>query len=97
MTFDAGSGPKVGLVTDKGVIDLTDRLGVLSLKNLIANQQFNEVLPPLVSKGKNSGLKLKGLRLESKSASALINAEWRHTDSGKIGIYVFNNKKCLLS
>ena len=43
MTFDAGSGPKVGLVTDKGVIDLTDRLGVLSLKNLIANQQFNEV------------------------------------------------------
>ena len=61
------------------------------------NKLFNEVLPPLVSKGENSVLKLKGLRLESKSASALINSEWRHTDSGKIGIYVFNNKKCLLS
>ena len=43
MTFDAGSGPKVGLVNDKGVIDLTDRLEILSLKDLIANQQFNEV------------------------------------------------------
>ena len=30
MTFDAGSGPKVGLVNDKGVIDLTDRLEILS-------------------------------------------------------------------
>ena len=40
MTFDAGSGPKVGLVTDKGVIDLTDRLGVLSLKNLTLSKDF---------------------------------------------------------
>ena len=58
---------------------------------------FNTELAPLVRKAKISGLKLKGLRLESTSASALINSEWLHTDSGKIGIYAFNNKTSLLS
>ena len=58
---------------------------------LMGNWQFDQGKNPLVSGGKSSGLKFKGLRLESKSASALINSSWWHTDSGKVGIYVFSN------
>jgi len=58
----------------------------------VGNWQFDQGKDPLVSGGKISGLKFKGLRLESNSASALINSNWYHTDSGKIGIYVFSNQ-----
>jgi len=37
LTFDAGAGPRVGLATDSGVVDLTARLGVASLRQLIAD------------------------------------------------------------
>jgi 2-keto-4-pentenoate hydratase/2-oxohepta-3-ene-1,7-dioic acid hydratase in catechol pathway len=40
LTFDAGSGPRVGLVNDIGVIDLTARMGVGSLRQLIADGQI---------------------------------------------------------
>jgi len=55
------------------------------------NWQLNTEMAPLVSKRMISGLKLKELRFESESASALINSDWWNTDSGKIGIYVFKN------
>ena len=35
-TFDAGNGARVGLVTDAGVVDLTQHAGVTSLRGLIA-------------------------------------------------------------
>ena len=28
MTFDAGNGPRLGLATDHGIVDLTARTGV---------------------------------------------------------------------
>jgi 2-keto-4-pentenoate hydratase/2-oxohepta-3-ene-1,7-dioic acid hydratase in catechol pathway len=37
ITFDAGSGARVGLVNDKGVVDLTEHAGVASLRELIAS------------------------------------------------------------
>ncbi len=37
LTFEAGSGPRVGLATDNGIVDLTARLGVASLRQLIAD------------------------------------------------------------
>jgi 2-keto-4-pentenoate hydratase/2-oxohepta-3-ene-1,7-dioic acid hydratase in catechol pathway len=37
ITFDAGDGAHVGLVTDAGVIDLTQHAGVTSLRGLIAD------------------------------------------------------------
>lgn len=37
MTFDAGNGARVGLVTDAGIVDLTQRAGVTSLRGLIAD------------------------------------------------------------
>ena len=37
MTFDAGNGARVGLVNDSGVVDLTERAGVTSLRGLIAD------------------------------------------------------------
>jgi 2-keto-4-pentenoate hydratase/2-oxohepta-3-ene-1,7-dioic acid hydratase in catechol pathway len=40
MTFDAGAGPRVGLATDTGIVDLTARLGVASLRQLIADRQI---------------------------------------------------------
>ena len=39
LTFDAGAGPRVGLATDAGVIDLTARMGVVSLRQMIADGQ----------------------------------------------------------
>jgi len=40
LTFDAGAGPRVGLVNDSGIVDLTARLGVASLRQLIADGQI---------------------------------------------------------
>ena len=40
LTFDAGAGPRVGLVNDSGIVDLTARLGVGSLRQLIADAQI---------------------------------------------------------
>lgn len=40
LTFDAGAGPRVGLATDAGIVDLTARLGVASLRQLIADRQI---------------------------------------------------------
>jgi 2-keto-4-pentenoate hydratase/2-oxohepta-3-ene-1,7-dioic acid hydratase in catechol pathway len=40
LTFDAGAGPRVGLATDTGIVDLTARLGVASLRQLIAERQI---------------------------------------------------------
>ncbi len=37
MTFDAGNGARVGLATDTGVVDLTAKAGVTSLRQLIAD------------------------------------------------------------
>ena len=37
ITFDAGNGACVGLVTDAGVVDLTQHAGVTSLRGLIAD------------------------------------------------------------
>jgi len=37
ITFDAGDGAHVGLVTDAGVVDLTQHAGVTSLRGLIAD------------------------------------------------------------
>ena len=37
LTFDAGAGPRVGLANDGGIVDLTARLGVASLRQLIAD------------------------------------------------------------
>lgn len=37
LTFDAGAGPRVGLVNERGIVDLTARLGVGSLRQLIAD------------------------------------------------------------
>ena len=37
ITFDAGNGARVGLVTDAGVVDLTQHAGVTSLRGLIAD------------------------------------------------------------
>ena len=37
FTFDAGNGARVGLVTDAGVVDLTQHAGVTSLRGLIAD------------------------------------------------------------
>ena len=36
MTFDVGNGPRLGLATDAGIVDLTARTGVTSLRALIA-------------------------------------------------------------
>ena len=36
LTFDAGNGPRLGLATDSGIVDLTARTGVVSLRLLIA-------------------------------------------------------------
>lgn len=40
LTFDAGAGPRVGLVNDNGIVDLTARMGVGSLRQLIADGQI---------------------------------------------------------
>lgn len=40
LTFDAGAGPRVGLANDNGVVDLTARLDVTSLRQLIAGGQI---------------------------------------------------------
>ena len=85
----------VALIDDhlSGVLILfEDSVWYLHLHELsMGNWQFDQGKDPVVSGGKSSGLKFKGLRLESKSASALINSNWWHTDSGKVGIYVFSN------
>lgn len=39
MTFDAGEGPRVGLVNGAGVVDLTKHAGATSLRDLIADGQ----------------------------------------------------------
>lgn len=36
MTYDAGTGPRLGLATDAGIVDLTKRTGVTSLRLAIA-------------------------------------------------------------
>ncbi len=41
LTYDSGAGPRVGLVHDNGVVDLTERLGVASLRELIAGGQID--------------------------------------------------------
>ncbi len=91
----------VALIDDhlSGVLILfEDSVWYLHLHELsMGNWQFDQGKDPVVSGGKSSGLKFKGLRLESKSASALINSNWLHTDSGKIGIYVFSNQSDNLS
>jgi hypothetical protein len=85
----------VALIDDhlSGVLILfEDSVWYLHLHELsMGNWGFDQGKDPVVSGGKSSGLKFKGLRLESKSASALINSSWWHTDSGKVGIYVFSN------
>jgi len=43
ITFDAGNGPCVGLVTDAGVVDLTKHAGVTSLRGLIADGKVAEM------------------------------------------------------
>ncbi len=40
LTFDAGDGPRVGLANDEGIVDLTARMGVGSLRQLIADGQI---------------------------------------------------------
>ena len=39
LTFDAGAGPRVGLATDQGIVDLTARMGTGSLRQMIADGQ----------------------------------------------------------
>ncbi|NKB48675.1 MAG: 5-carboxymethyl-2-hydroxymuconate isomerase [Alphaproteobacteria bacterium] len=41
LTFDAGAGARVGLATDEGVIDLTARMGIGSLRQMIADGQVD--------------------------------------------------------
>lgn len=41
ITFDAGDGARVGLVTGAGVVDLTGHAGVTSLRGLIADGQID--------------------------------------------------------
>jgi 2-keto-4-pentenoate hydratase/2-oxohepta-3-ene-1,7-dioic acid hydratase in catechol pathway len=41
LTFDAGAGPRVGLASDAGIVDLTARMGVGSLRQMIADGQVN--------------------------------------------------------
>lgn len=41
LTFDAGAGPRVGLATDAGIVDLTARMGVGSLRQMIADGQVD--------------------------------------------------------
>ena len=43
LTYDAGSGAHVGLATDDGIIDLTSRAGVTSLRQLIADGRVAEM------------------------------------------------------
>ncbi|MFT5486223.1 MAG: 2-keto-4-pentenoate hydratase/2-oxohepta-3-ene-1,7-dioic acid hydratase in catechol pathway [Paracoccaceae bacterium] len=40
MTFDAGNGPRVGLVNGTGVVDLTKHAGATSLRGLIADDKI---------------------------------------------------------
>jgi len=40
LTFDAGEGPRVGLANESGIVDLTARMGVSSLRQLIADGQI---------------------------------------------------------
>ena len=44
MTFSYGNEVKIGLVRGKGIIDIAKRLEVSSLKQLIADDNFTEVL-----------------------------------------------------
>lgn len=43
LTYDAGSGAHVGLATDDGIVDLTSRAGVTSLRELIAAGRVAEM------------------------------------------------------
>ena len=38
VTFDGGAGARLGLATDDGIIDLTERAGTASLRELIAER-----------------------------------------------------------
>lgn len=39
LTFSAGDGPRVGLASDNGIVDLTARTGATSLRQMIADGQ----------------------------------------------------------
>jgi 2-keto-4-pentenoate hydratase/2-oxohepta-3-ene-1,7-dioic acid hydratase in catechol pathway len=41
LTFDAGAGPRVGLASDTGIVDLTARMGIGSLRQMIADGQVD--------------------------------------------------------
>jgi 2-keto-4-pentenoate hydratase/2-oxohepta-3-ene-1,7-dioic acid hydratase in catechol pathway len=41
LTFDTSAGPRVGLANDAGIVDLTARMGVGSLRQMIADGQVN--------------------------------------------------------
>ena len=43
LTYDAGSGARVGLATEDGIVDLTTRTGVTSLRELIAADRVAEM------------------------------------------------------
>ncbi len=43
LTFDAGAGARLGLATDDGIVDLTDRAGTASLRELIAAGRVDEM------------------------------------------------------
>ncbi|MBT3400283.1 MAG: 5-carboxymethyl-2-hydroxymuconate isomerase, partial [Rhodospirillaceae bacterium] len=43
LTYDAGSGAHVGLATDDGIVDLTTRAGVKSLRELIAAGRVDQM------------------------------------------------------
>lgn len=43
ITFDAGSGARVGLVNDNGVVDLTEHAAVNSLRELIASGRVTDM------------------------------------------------------
>ncbi len=43
LTYDAGSGAHVGLATEDGIVDLTNRAGVASLRELIAEGRVTKM------------------------------------------------------
>lgn len=43
LTFDAGAGTRLGLATDQGIVDLTERAGTGSLRELIAAGRVAEM------------------------------------------------------
>lgn len=52
LTFDTGdasAGPRVGLAHDSGIVDLTARLGIGSLRQLIAEESAKNGRPTPVS------------------------------------------------